>query len=179
MTTRVAFLRAVNLGRARSVRMTTLVGVVEALGYERVWTHANSGNVVLDSTDGREAIEQRLEQRLERGFGFELTTFVRSATELRRAIALEPFVVRTGDTYFLTFLKSPATRTQRRALEDLNGEFDTVVVRGRDVHWRMHGKSTDTKLKTKDWERIIGRHRSTSRNMTMVRQLVARIDNAT
>jgi hypothetical protein len=40
----------------------------------------------------------------------------------------------------------------------------------------MHGKSTDTKLKTTDWERIIGRHQSTSRNMTMLRKLVAKVD---
>jgi hypothetical protein len=40
----------------------------------------------------------------------------------------------------------------------------------------MHGKSTDTKLKTKDWEGIIGRLQSTSRNMTMLRKLVAKVD---
>ena len=44
------------------------------------------------------------------------------------------------------------------------------------MHWLMHGKSTDSKLKTKDWEGIIGRHQSTSRNMTMLRKLVAKVD---
>jgi uncharacterized protein (DUF1697 family) len=175
MTIRVAFLRAVNLGK-RTVRMATLVEVVEHLGYDQVWTHVNSGNVVFDATGARDAIERRLEKGFEDAFGFEVTTFVRTGNELRRAIAAEPFSVRAGDTYFLTLLKSAATPVQRRALERLTNEFDTLVVKGRDVHWRMHGKSTDTKLKTRDWEGIIGRHQSTSRNMTMLRRLVAKIN---
>ena len=175
MTTRVAFLRAVNLGK-RTVKMATLVDVVERLGYGQVWTHINSGNVVFDATGARDAIAHRLEAGFEKAFGFEVTTFVRTATELRQAIVAEPFSVGTGDTYFLTFLKSAPTPAQRRALERLTNAFDTLVVDGRDVHWRMHGKSTDTRLKTKDWEGIIGRLQSTSRNMTMLRKLVEKVD---
>jgi uncharacterized protein (DUF1697 family) len=175
MTSRVAFLRAVNLGK-RMVKMATLIEVVERVGYDQVWTHINSGNVVFDAAGARETIEKRLEVGFENAFGFETTTFVRTAAELRRAVAVEPFSVATGDTYFLTFLKSAPTSAQRRDLERLTNPFDTLVVKGRDVHWRMHGKSTDTKLRTKDWEGIIGRHRSTSRNMTTLQKLVAKLD---
>jgi len=175
MTTRIAFLRAVNLG-TRTVKMATLVEVVEALGYDQVSTYVNSGNVVFDATGRREAIEQAMENSFEKAFGFEVTTFVRTAAELRKAIAAEPFSVGSGDTYFLTFLKASPTAEQRRALEDLTNDFDTLVVVGRDVYWRMHGKSTDTQLKTKDWEHIIGQKQSTSRNMTMLRKLAAKIN---
>ena len=48
MTTRVAFLRAVNLGR-RTVKMARLVEVFEGLGYDDVWTYINSGNIVFDA----------------------------------------------------------------------------------------------------------------------------------
>ena len=175
MTTRIAFLRAVNLGK-RTVKMASLVDIVEGLGYDNVWTHINSGNVVFDARGAREAIERKLERSFEGAFGFEVTTFVRTAAELRKAIVAEPFSVGSADTYFLTFLKVAPTSAQRRALEALTNEFDTLVVEGRDVHWRMRGKSTDTKLKTKDWEGIIGRHQSTSRNMTMLCKLDAKVD---
>lgn len=175
MTTRIAFLRAVNLG-TRMVKMATLVEFVEALGYDQVSTHINSGNVVFDATGRREAIERTMENSFEKAFGFEVTTFVRTAAELRKAIAAEPFSVGSGDTYFLTFLKAAPTAEQRRALEELTNDFDTLVVEGRDVHWRMHGQSTDTQLKTNDWDRIIGRKQSTSRNTTMLRKLHAKIN---
>ena len=49
---RVAFLRAVNLGRRR-VAMARLAEVVRELGYDDVWTHINSGNVVFEGTGSR------------------------------------------------------------------------------------------------------------------------------
>lgn len=176
MTTRVGFLRAVNLG-ARKVSMAKLVEVAAELGHSDAWTHINSGNVVFETNGSRAEIERGYERALEAAFGFEVTTFVRTATELRRVVAADPFEVAPGDTHFLTLLKAPPAAQKRRALEALSNSFDTLVVNGRDVHWRMHGKSTDTKLKSKDWEDIVGRHRSTSRNMTMLRKLVDKIDS--
>jgi hypothetical protein len=48
-------------------------------------------------------------------------------------------------------------------------------VHGREVHWRMHGKSTDTQLKSAVWKQL-GEHASTSRNVTMLTKLMAKID---
>jgi uncharacterized protein (DUF1697 family) len=175
MTSRVGFLRAVNLGQ-RTVKMARLVEIVERLGYQRVWTHINSGNVVFDASGSRADVEQRLETAFEAAFGFEVTTFVRTPAELRATLAANPFEVAEGDTHFLTLLKTRPTEAERRGLEALTNDFDTLVVDGLDVHWRMHGKSTDSPLKTKDWEKVIGRHQSTSRNMTMLRKLAAKLD---
>jgi uncharacterized protein (DUF1697 family) len=173
MTTRVAFLRAVNLGK-RTVRMARLVELVEGLGHSDVWTHINSGNVVFDATGSRAAIERRIETALEADLGFEVTTFVRTAAELRAVVGAEPFEVAEGDTYFVTFLKAVPDAATSRALEGLSNDFDTLVVKGRDVHWRMHGRSTESRLKTRDWS-IVGDNRSTSRNMNMLRTLSAKI----
>ena len=38
--------------------------------------------------------------------------------------------------------------------------FDTLVVAGRDVHWLMHGKSTDTKLMREHIEELARRYRA-------------------
>jgi len=175
MTTRVAFLRAVNLGK-RTVRMAHLAEIVSGLGYEDVWTYINSGNVVFEATGNRAALEHKLEAALEAELGFEVTTFVRTAAELRRTLAAKPFAVAAGDTYFVTFLKAAPSPSGRAALAGLSNNFDTLVVKGPDVHWRMRGKSTDTKLPTKAWENIVGRHRSTSRNTTMLQKLSDKIE---
>jgi uncharacterized protein (DUF1697 family) len=173
--THVAFLRAVNLGK-RTVKMPHLVELVRGLGYDDVWTHINSGNVVFEAAGSRGALERQLEAALEDDLGFEVTTFVRTTAELRRTLALEPFPVAPGDTYFVTFLKDSLAKPKAKALEALSNDFDTVVVKGRDVHWRMHGKSTATKLTTTAWENVVGRHRSTSRNTNMLRKLLDKID---
>jgi uncharacterized protein (DUF1697 family) len=172
---RVAFLRAVNVGK-RTVRMAHLAEVVGGLGYERPWTYINSGNVVFEATGRRDAVEQRLEAAFEGAFGFEVTTFVRTAAELRAGLAAEPFPAAPGDTYFMTFLKDALTAAEAKELEALSNDFDTLVVDGRDVHWRMRGKSTDTRIPSRAWAAVVGRNRSTSRNTTMLRKLVAKLD---
>ena len=176
MTRRVAFLRAVNLGR-RTVPNARLAEICAELGYGEPWTFINSGNVAFDAPGRREAIEAELGVALEAEFGFEVTTFVRSVAELRKLVALDPFEVAEGDTYFVTFLKSPPPAEVARALEGLSNDVDTLVVAGRDVHWRMHGTSMESSLKQKDWA-ILGEHATTSRNMTMLRKLIAKLERS-
>lgn len=174
MTVRVGFLRAVNLGRRR-VPMSRLKSVTEGLGHRDVWTHVNSGNVVFDATGSRDAVEAALETALADEFGFECTTFVRTATELDALLDVRPFEVGSGDTYFVTFLKKAPTAAQKRSLEALSNEVDTLVVGGADVHWLMHGTSTESKLVRRDWEKVLGPLSSTSRNVTMLTKLSAKI----
>jgi uncharacterized protein (DUF1697 family) len=165
----------VNLGR-RTARSAQLVTAVTGLGYSDVWTYINSGNVVFEGAGSRAALEHVLEGAFEKALGFEATTFVRTAAELRRMVDMPPpLKVANNDTYFITFLKDSLAPPKRRALEALSNDFDTLVVNGRNVHWRMHGKSTDSHLKTKQWDDIVGRHRSTSRNVAMLRKLVDKL----
>lgn len=175
MTTRVVFLRAVNLGRRR-VANARLVEILEGLGYDDVWTFVNSGNAVFDAPGARAVLELAIRTGLEADVGFEVTTFVRSAAELRSTLDRRPFDVGTGDTYFLTFLRDRASAAQRRELEALSNEMDTLVVDGRDVHWLIHGTSTESTLVKRQWERILGPESSTSRNTTMLTRLLAKLD---
>ena len=174
MTKRIAFLRAVNLGRRR-IAMPRLVTVLEGLGFTDVWTYVNSGNAVFVATGSRAELERKIEKALDEAFGFPVETFVRTRAELRRLLDDEPFPVRAGDTHFVTFLKKSPSPATARALEALSNNFDTLVVRHGDVHWRMRGKSTDSKLRKKDWA-IVGENASTSRNVNMLRRLAAKSD---
>lgn len=175
MSVRVGFLRAVNLGRRR-VPMSRLVAVCEGLGYADVWTFVNSGNVVFDTTGRRASVEAAMEKALEKELGFECTTFVRTAKQLKETLDADPFTLAAGDTHFVTFLKKAPTASDAKRLEGLSNDFDTLVVHGADVHWRMRGKSTDSRLDRRDWEKILGPLSSTSRNVTMLTKLVAKID---
>ena len=176
MSTRIAFLRAVNLGRRR-VRNDRLVEVFEQLGHRDAWTYINSGNVVFSAGGSRAALEETIGAAIERDVGFEVTTFVRSARELRDVVGRRPFEAASGDTYFVTFLAERPTPAQRKELEALSNDVDTLVVDGREVHWLMHGKSTDSKLVKRQWEQILGKNSSTSRNMTMLTKLRDKIES--
>ena len=175
MSTRIAFLRAVNVGKRR-VHNARLVEVFDQLGLRDAWTYINSGNVVFSTSGSRAALEKAIGAAIERDVGFEVTTFVRSARELRDVVDRRPFVVSPGDTYFVTFLADLPTPSQRNDLAALSTDVDTLVVDGRDVHWLMHGKSTDSKLVKRQWEQILGKNSSTSRNMTMLSKLIDKVE---
>jgi uncharacterized protein (DUF1697 family) len=177
MSVRVGFLRAVNLGRRR-VPMTRLVAVCEGLGYADVWTYVNSGNVVFDTTGAQASVEAAMQRALEDEFGFECTTFVRTATRLRSVLDTRPFTLAAGDTYFVTFLKTSLSTSDALRLEGLSNDFDTLVVDGAEVHWRMRGRSTHSHLSNRDWATVLGPLSSTSRNVTMLTKLVAKLDAA-
>ncbi|WP_162164564.1 DUF1697 domain-containing protein [Intrasporangium chromatireducens] len=177
MSVRIGFLRAVNLGRRR-VAMSRLAAVCEGLGYSDVWTFVNSGNVVFDAIGRRASVEAAMERALEEELGFECTTFVRTAQQLTATLDARPFTLAPGGTHFVTFLKKAPGATVAQRLEGLSNDFDTLIVRGADVHWRMRGKSTDSRLGSRDWETILGPLSSTSRNVTMLTRLVTKIDAA-
>jgi hypothetical protein len=77
----VAFLRAVNLGERR-VATATARGVLEELGYDQVGSYANSGNLLFSATGNAPDHEAAIRSALEEVFGFELTTFVRTARQV-------------------------------------------------------------------------------------------------
>jgi len=176
MSTHIAFLRAVNVGHRR-VRNARLVELLDQLGHPDAWTYINSGNVVFSASGARAALEETIGTAIERDVGFEVTTFVRTAGELRDVVGRRPFEAASGDTYFVTFLADRPTPSQRKDLEALSNDVDTLVVDGREVHWLMHGTSMDSKLVKRQWEQILGKNSSTSRNMTMLTKLIDKIES--
>jgi len=173
MATRVGFLRAVNVGK-RTAPMGKVVEACERLGFRDVWTYINSGNVVFDASGARTAIEHKMERAFEAEFGFEVTTFVRTAAELRAALEVNPFRVGADDTYFITFLKKAPSAKVAQALHDASNDFDTLIVDGSEVHWLMHGRSVETKIKPATWK-LLGENASTSRNVKALSKLAAKL----
>ena len=81
-----------------------------------------------------------MQKALEGEFGFECTTFVRTAKQLRSVLDARPFTLAAGDTHFVTFLKKAPSTSDAKRLEGLSNDFDTLVVHGAEVHWRMRGR---------------------------------------
>src|SRR5262249_52364883 len=87
-----AFLRAINAGPERVVRMNVLRKVFESMGFARVATFLGSGNVVFE-TRAKDigALEQKIERTLQRTFGYNVSVFIRTQVELKEIASLERF----------------------------------------------------------------------------------------
>lgn len=171
----VAFLRAVNVGK-RTVAMATARQLLEELGYDQVGSFVNSGNLLF-SADGRAVDhEANIRTALEKVYGFEITTFVRTAAQVKALVTAEPFgAIAAGHTHFVLFPLTRLTAAEKEAVEGLSNEHDTTLVAGRDVHWLIRSKSTETTLGPRQWKQALPDNPSTARNITMLTKLVERL----
>jgi uncharacterized protein (DUF1697 family) len=171
----VAFLRAVNL-EPRWVPMAQARAALEDLGYADVASYANSGNLIFTATGKGVDHEQVIRDRLESDFGFELTTFVRTARQVTTVASSKPFGdVHTNHTHFVLFTLTRLTEKERDAVEALSNERDEVVVQGRDVHWLIRARSPETTLGPKKWLDALPGNPTTARNMNLIRRLAAKL----
>jgi uncharacterized protein (DUF1697 family) len=89
MSTWVAFLRGVNLGK-RQMKMAELKACCEQMGLQNVKTIVASGNVRFE-TDKSARLMERLEAGLEERFAYPVKVILRSEAEIQAMIAAKPF----------------------------------------------------------------------------------------
>lgn len=157
--------------------MAQLKAELEALGYDDVSTYINSGNALFTAAGKEADLAAEIEARLEKAFGFEIPTFLRTAKEVEHLANTKPFgTIADGHTHLVALLSLPLTAAQRAATEALSNDTDQLVVdgNGRDIHWLIHGKQMDSTLKPKDWK-AVGDRLTTTRNATMIRKLLAKL----
>jgi uncharacterized protein (DUF1697 family) len=171
----VAFLRAVNVGERR-VAMPTARRVLQELGLDQVSSYANSGNLLFSATGTASDHEAGIRSALEDVFGFELTTFVRTARQVNDLAAAKPFgVIAPGHTHFALLPLTRLTAAEKRAVEALSNDHDEVVVRGRDVHWLIRSRSPETTLGPRQWKQALPDNATTARNTTMLERLTKKL----
>lgn len=85
-------LRGINLGARNRLGMADLRRVVEELGHDDAITYMQSGNVVVTADPTQ--VGQSLEVALRRELELAVRVFVRTAQELQRVVAANPFPAR-------------------------------------------------------------------------------------
>ena len=173
----VAFLRAVNVG-GRVVKMDALRAEFEALGLARVETFIASGNVIFESRSRKlDALERRIEARLNTAFGFAIDTFVRTVGELA-AIADRPVFdaaeVAAAKTFVVGFLAAPPDASALRTIAGLDTDADRFQLHGRELYWLSRLKQSESTFSNAALEKALGM-RSTFRGMSTLRKLLAKL----
>lgn len=98
MTRYVAFLRAINVGGTKLIKMDHLAEMFAAAGCRNVRTYIQSGNVVFDSgsTNARTLV-RRIGRTLQQNLGYELTVVLRTLAQLETLVKDNPFADEAGD----------------------------------------------------------------------------------
>jgi uncharacterized protein (DUF1697 family) len=85
----LALLRGINVGGNNIIKMDALRAVFEALGFSRVKTYIQSGNILFESA-APDGLADTIERALQKAFGCEIRVAVFTAEELRQVVEKRP-----------------------------------------------------------------------------------------
>ena len=161
MSRLIAFLRAINAGGNRTVKMEALRQVFTALGFAEVTTVMASGNVVFETAvKNTRALERKIEKRLREALGYEVETFIRTDKELAQIAAYRPFrpseldATAECNVIFLAEALDEGLKCRVRALRTDTHEFRA---HGREIYWLRRKRPDGAAFSTVPLEKALGK----------------------
>ena len=164
-------LRGVNVGGHNKIKMEALRALYESLKLRDPQTYVQSGNVIF-RTEERDLtrLTKRIQDGIEKKFGFRPEVILRTASELRDVIARNPFAKRRGiepSKLLVTFLASdPGTETRKKVL-GIKADPEELQIDGREVYiyfpngmgrsklpWAAIGKMLKTTGTGRNWNSV-------------------------
>ncbi len=177
MTTHLAFLRGVNLGPTRRLKMAELRAALTDAGFTDVRTHLQSGNVVVSSPLAASDVATAMGEAISTGCGLKTDVIVRSRTQLQKAVDADPLAdVATEPARHVLGLMAdlPAAAAVQAVvarIESLPADGDRYVFSGKHFYlWCPNGISKSPYFKT-NWTKL--GVSSTQRNWNTVTAMLA------
>lgn len=134
MSRHVAFLRGINVGKAKRVAMADLRKLVEGLGYRDVATLLNSGNVVFTApASARGDAAARIERGMEQKLGVSARVTVLTAAELEEAVQGNPLrqASENPSRFLVAVLRDAADRSKLTPLTRQKWGVEVLAVGAR------------------------------------------------
>jgi uncharacterized protein (DUF1697 family) len=171
----IGFIRGVNVGGNKKLKMDALRAACESLGLAGARTYLQSGNIVFRSAGKPAVLVKTIESAIREASGFEAKVILRTPDELRAVIAANPFAgipdlnpsallvaflageIATGAVATLSALKTPAEHLHCGLLE---------------LYLYLPGGIADSKIASALTEKKIGVN-VTARNWNTVNALLA------
>ena len=159
MAVYVAMLRGINVGGHKRIRMDQLRISFEALGFERVSTYIQSGNVVFKVAKGSPArLGKNIEERIVSDFGFSASVIVRTSAELSEIIAANPFLKQRGidhEKLHVTFLSEIPAAPALKKLAEFTVAPDQSRCVGREIFLHLPNGFSASSLWKVPWEKAL------------------------
>ena len=167
----IAFLRAINVGGHKSVKMTDIKQVFESLRLKNVQTYIQSGNVIFESKEiDSPLLEKKINGELEKLLGYKVETFVRTIQEVKAIAKKTPFTPKENETVHIVFLGEKPNKKTQQALMSLKSEADNFAIKGREIYNLRHDRENSV-FSNNFIEKII-QTPGTTRNLTTINKIV-------
>lgn len=177
--TYVALLRGINVGGHHKVPMADLRKEMGKMGYKKVITLLNSGNVIFDGTSGLEVkLENEIAAHLEKVFGFAIPILIRRAEEIIELIDHNPFenIEVTKDIrLYVTFLKEMPEKKLPLPWISEDQSFRILEIRNRTICSVLDLSGTKTVKGMEALEQLFGKN-ITTRNWNTLNRIAEKME---
>jgi uncharacterized protein (DUF1697 family) len=155
----------VNVGGTGKLPMAELRARCTALGFANVRTYIASGNLLLDSTLAAPKVQAMLESLVSEMLGKPASVLMRTAADLAKIIAANPYKDAEGNRVIVVFLEKAPPKDALRAWKIPGDEQLTLIGRELFIHFPSGQGTSKLKVPFQDT--------GTGRNLNTVRTLLA------
>ena len=133
----VAFLRGINVGGHKQIKMAELGRIFKSLGFKNVKTYILSGNVLFETTRTKpEVLIRMIETGLHSALGYEVAIILRTIAELEALMKSDPFkqVKPDADTKkYVTFLSEKHKSKLKVPVWSPKKDWEIIHLKPREV----------------------------------------------
>lgn len=169
-------LRGVNLGPHNRIKMDELRALYESLRFEDPRSYVQSGNVIFRTKEKNSPLlAKKIQSAIEKKFGCCPEVILRTAEEMRRAIAANPFPERTKaepGKVLVTFLAAEPPREARVNLEKFKELPEELHLEGRELYIYFPNGAGRSKLPWSAVDKLL-KVTGTARNWNSVQAILA------
>lgn len=134
----ISMLRGVNLGSHNRIKMDDLRALYESLQLREPRTYVQSGNVIFHAKGKNQAsLARKIQEGIGGKFGFRPEVIIRTADDLKQALAANPFRTRRDvepSKLLITFLSAQPGREAQAALRNLKVQREELHLIGRELY---------------------------------------------
>jgi uncharacterized protein (DUF1697 family) len=172
----ISMLRGINVGGHNKIKMDGLRALYESLKFEDPRTYVQSGNIIFRTKEkNTPALAKKIQDAIERKFGFRPAVILRTTDDLRSAIAATPFApgrkLEPGKI-LVTFLSDEPGSDANATLLGLKDYPEEIHLKGRELYIYFPNGAGKSKLPWSQVEKLL-KTTGTARNWNSVTKMLA------
>jgi uncharacterized protein (DUF1697 family) len=172
----ISMLRGVNVGGHHKIKMDALRTLYESLRFGDPRTYVQSGNVIFRTKEkNSSALAKKIQNAIERTFGFGPEVILRTTDEVRKAIAASPFAASRNlepGKILVTFLAAEPGPEAHTTLRSLKAYPEELHLKGRELYIYFPDGAGRSKLPWSSVEKLL-KTSGTARNWNSVTKILA------
>jgi len=170
MKTYISILRGINVSGQKMIKMADLKTIYEELGFKKVQTYIQSGNVVFKTQEtSATTLEKLISNKILNHYGFEVPNLILTPKDMKEALRNNPF--QQYEKMYFTFLNEIPKSENIEKLSVFNFVDEHFEIIGKVVYFYCPNGYGNAKMNNNFFENKL-KVAATTRNLNTVKKLL-------